>query len=297
MNWWVDLGLAAVGLAFLGLAYLGIQLGRRWDDLTAAKRVWWKRAAFGFLSAVTYLAAGLVALFGVVGTIFGAVSLVGGLAGWSTKSQGAIAGWLTIAIVGIPTFFYIFSGFWKDYLRHLLPGAVQGSVTLEPGPTVDADRLRKSWSRAEVLSPVAVSLSVWFFVGAIAPALVEPSLPVWGFALLVALLLLTLFMGVSPRFWQAHQYKRGFVRRTHAGSPPADDILNDVILPRALVTPIVGMAFASLIVKALDLPSFWSGIPLWTLATPIMLPFITFPLILESKKDDSDPTGTENSES
>lgn len=214
MNWWVALGLVAVGLAFLGLAYLGMRLGRRWDDLTAAKRVWWKRAAFVFLSAGTYLAAGLVALFGVVGTTFGAVSLVGGLAGWSTKTQGAITGWLTIAIVGIPAAFYIFSGFWKDYLRHLLPGAVQGTVTVEPGPTVDADSLRKSWSRAEALSPVAVSMSVWLFVGAIVPALVEPSLSIWGFSLLVVLFLLTIFMGVSPRVWQASQYKRGFVRRT-----------------------------------------------------------------------------------
>lgn len=63
------------------------------------------------------------------------------------------------------------------------------------------------------------------------------------------------------------------------------------------MTPIAGMIFASLIVKALDLPSFWSGIPLWTLATPIMLPFITFPLILESKRDDSDSAGTGKLES
>lgn len=272
-----------VGVIVLAFAYGTWRFGVWADGRTVVENPPIKQRiaaiGLGILAAIAYLVVVTCATAGILLINIGLIGAVGKFAGWSTKTVASAASGLTLIIVVLTIGVYVLSGFWRGYLRHLLPGSARGSVTVEPnqGSALESTKIRKRWACAERLDPFAMPVGVAIASQAFGWNLADNATYAKGIVVVLA----GGAIATAPRIWRVLQYtRRKSVRRTNsADASPNDDVLFEVLLPRSIFTPVFVGVLASVVVRHLPPAVDWW--PLGALAGAAVYFAMVFPLTME----------------
>ncbi|WP_341258414.1 hypothetical protein [Gordonia malaquae] len=216
------------------------------------------------------------AIGAVLALSVGFSAAVGRIAGWTSDETVSAAAGLVIVVFILAIGLYTLPGLCKVLVQYFRPGSARGAVVVKPSGVVDSILIRKQWNWAVKLDPVILAFGTWIASIGVAKDWADN----YVFALWGSVTLLSLVAAAFPRVWMVYQYwHRKSIIRADSESLPDGSSLDDIILPRSIITPIAAALLAASISKLLPEPL--SSAPFGAIAG-LMLGFaMGVPLLME----------------